>query len=246
MTKESAPVIEKNITQDYYKKFIPGVHRIGITTQFIAFILMIAPPVYFYFIKGYSDVPMSAYFTSMSVITSMFLTVWITQPATYWPMLGSAGIYMSYFSGNILNMRVPVAVSVQSYLGVKPNEPKGQIATVIGVAVSVVCNSIVLLLVILFGAGLLDMAPAVVRSAFTYCSVAVFGPIIYMRMDQEGSFAIGFKKNLPYIIAGVVCAIAVKFVPQTIKVYGALFAVVLCILVSYPIWKMQTGSEKSE
>lgn len=129
---------------------MPAVHRIGRFTMAVAFILAFLPVAYFVFIKGYS-LPLASYINTIVVITSIGIGMWLTEPVTYWPVLGSAGTYLAYLSGNVGGMRFPVAMNVQASLKADINTPRGQVITIVGIVGSIVSNLIILFLIVIFG-----------------------------------------------------------------------------------------------
>ena len=96
----------------YNDEFMPRAHRVGRATLLIAMVVCLLPALYLSFWLGA--------FPGMGVILGAFLAVaafagiiWIVEPVSYFPVLGVCGSYMSFLSGNIGNMRLPVVISCQ-------------------------------------------------------------------------------------------------------------------------------------
>ena len=94
--------------EEYHQEFLPQVHKIGATTMAIALILSLLPTVYFVFIKGI-EVPLSTFISVMIAIFTFAIGMWLSEPAAFWPVLGSAGTYFAFLAGNASSMRLPVA-----------------------------------------------------------------------------------------------------------------------------------------
>ncbi len=189
--------------QDYSQNFMPAVHRIGRFTLSVAILLSFLPIAYFYFVKGYKA-PLSMYAQAAAAISAIALGMWLSEPETYWPILGSAGTYIGYLSGNISGQRFPVAMAVQKSVDSDINTPRGQVATVVGIVASVFTNLVLLLITVLVGNWIISVLPAPVLHAFGYCLVSMMGSMLLMRFTM-GNKGVGenIKSALPYVIWGV-------------------------------------------
>lgn len=106
----------------------------------------------------------------------MYWAVGIVEIATYVPMLGSGGAYLSFVTGNISNLKLPCALDAMERAGVKASEEEGEVISTIAIAVS----SIVTTLIILFGViCIVPLAPVlespVLVPAFEQILPALFG-----------------------------------------------------------------------
>lgn len=230
-----ASVSESEAFKDYKENFIPSVHRIGRATMAIAFILAFLPVLYFYFVKGYKE-PISAYVSVTVAISSIGIGMWLTEPLSYWPVLGSAGTYMGYLSGNVGALRFPVALNLQSTMNANINTPRGQVVTIVGIASSVVVNLVILLASVLVGEWLVGILPAVVIESFGFVMVGLLGSMILMRLNGKDGIVKGTMDALPYLATAVV----IKFVSSKVSfllTWGMAISVGCCILVAYAIYK---------
>lgn len=235
-TKVNA-VSNEAAVKDYQENFMPAVHRIGRITMSVAFVLAFLPVVYFVFIKGYS-LPISSYLNTMAVIASVGIGMWLTEPLSYWPVLGSAGTYIAYLSGNVGGMRFPVAMNVQASMKADINTPRGQVVTIVGIVGSVVSNLIVLFLIVMFGAWLVEVLPAPVMGAFSFVTPGLFGSMILMRFGAHPKgYVGGFLSALPYLATSMIVKFVVSnFLPQ-FSTIGTSLAVGTTILVAYIMFK---------
>lgn len=194
-TSESGP----EAIADYNDNFMPQVHKIGRSTMAIAFVVSFLSVLFFFFIRGYR-MPAASYISTIVAISSIGIGMWLTEPLAYWPVLGSAGTYMAYLSGNVGGMRFPIALNVQSSSGTNINEPKGQVATIVGIAVSVFVNLIILLVIVLFGSWLLQALPQVVLASFSLVMPCLLGCMLMLRFStaKEGFIkAVGGGGGVP-------------------------------------------------
>ena len=85
------------------------------------------------------------------------------------------GTYMSFLSGNIGNLRLPVAAAAQEAANVEPGTEQGTIISTIGVAISIIVNVLVLTIGVILGASVLSKLPQSVVTALNNILPALFG-----------------------------------------------------------------------
>ncbi len=226
--------------QDYRESYMPAVHRIGRITMAVAMLLCFLPWLYYFFVKGYT-LPMSTYISGISGIAAIGFGMWISEPEAYWPVLGSAGTYIAYLSGNVGGMRFPVATAVQKNLNTDITTPRGQVATVVGIVSSVVVNLIILLAIVLAGQFVISILPETVLSAFGFCVVAMLGSMICMNLGVGKASGSAVVKNLigvlPYIVIGVCAWLVCNKLFPSLFAWGMAVAVGCSILVGYFIYR---------
>ncbi len=231
--------------QAYTTQFMPAVHRIGRTTMVIAFFLSFLPVAYFAIVCGYG-LPIGRYITVTASIFSLGIGMWIAEPIAYWPVLGSAGTYISYLSGNVGAMRFPVAVSVQSNMDADINTPRGQIITIVGIVSSVVANLILLALIVFGGEWLLSVLPDSVMGAFNFVIITLLGALWMMRFDGKNGVAKGFLEYLPYIAVIVILYYGINAIGGGITEFGMLIGVIACIALAYILYKRDLKKLETE
>ena len=65
---------------------------------------------------------------------------------TYSPMLGTAGTYLGFFTGNLVNLKVPCAVNARELAGVQHGSKEGEIVSTISVATSTIVTTLIIAL----------------------------------------------------------------------------------------------------
>lgn len=106
----------------------------------------------------------------------MYWAVGIIETITYVPMLGAGGSYLSFVTGNISNLKLPVALNALEQADVKATSEEGEIISTIAIAVS----SIVTMIIIIIGVILITPLTPVLDSpilepAFAQILPALFG-----------------------------------------------------------------------
>lgn len=121
--------------------------------------------------------PTSAIVTAFIAMASAVGVNWVVEPISYFPVIGLAGTYMAFISGNISNLRIPAAAVAQSVAEVEPGTEEGNVISTLGMSTSVFVNIIVLTLGVLAGTSILGRLPESVVDAFDYLLPALFGAI---------------------------------------------------------------------
>ena len=149
------------MSNNFYKdEYMPKINRIGKMTGYVGVILAFLPAV------------------ALAVVYGLLPK----------PVVGPAGTYMAFLSGNISNMRIPCASMAQVAADVEPGTEKGSVIATIGMAVSIIINTSVLTVGAILGTSVLEMLPASVISALNYLLPALFGALIVQ-------FGIKMKKH---------------------------------------------------
>lgn len=164
--------------KDYYnEKYIPKVNKIGKITGYLGVILAFTPAVALAVVYGLLPT-WSALATAVIAGATSFGVLWFVEPISYYPVVGVAGTYMAFLSGNISNMRIPAASMAQLAAGVEPGTEKGSVIATIGMAVSIIINVSVLTIGAILGTSVLAMLPASIVGALGYLLPALFGALL--------------------------------------------------------------------
>ena len=157
------------VHEEFHKEFTPSVHKIGAGTMAVALLLSVLPTIYFVFIKGI-DIPWANFMAVVVAIASFAISMWLSEPVAFWPVIGSAATYFAFLSGNASSMRLPVALAARAFVDEPddPSNPKFHVATIIALFASVVVNLAILLVIIILGDIILGMMPASVLAAFGF------------------------------------------------------------------------------
>jgi hypothetical protein len=151
--------------------------KIGAVTLLLAAVLSFLPCLYLYVVHGVFP-PLSVALKAWGLIAAIFGAFYIVEPISYYPILGLAGTYMSFLSGNISNLRLPCSAVAQEVVGVKAGTREAEIVSTLGIAGSVITNLVFVTLGAVAGFVLLGMLPDPVVTAFeVYTVPAIFGAV---------------------------------------------------------------------
>ena len=167
----------------YEKKYLPFIIKWGRITNWTALVLCFSPALVLAVRFGLMP-PFSA--ERILGITSAVGVIWFVEPISYFPIVGVAGTYMAFVSGNISNLRIPCAMIAQKAAGVEPGTDRGSIVATLGMAVSIIVNVIILAAGIFAGAQVLQQLPEIVVNALQLLLPALVGAIVKSPRQSRG------------------------------------------------------------
>lgn len=215
--------------------FQAWAHKWGRIGTLIALIYMIGLP--FVVLSAYGCMPSLGEVINIGTISILmiYIPVGISEAISYTPILGASS-YLTFITGNIMNLKLPVAVNAMKITKKEPNTPEGEAISSVAVAVSSIMTVIILALAALLSTWISPVfeLPSV-KTASNYLIPALFGSLT---LGLFGSTNTGKKvvKNgvmgvLPVIILVTVIALLVH-----ISSGGSLFeAIGFLILFMLPI-----------
>lgn len=165
----------------YDQDYIPYIIKWGRFTNLVGILLSYLPALLLMVIYGYIP-PFGAVMAGLVMQASVSGVFWFVEPISYFPVLGVPGTYMSFLSGNIGNLRLPVAVAAQEAAGVQPGTEQGSIISTIGVGVSIVVNIVILTIGVLLGASVLSLMPTNVLATLNNILPAIFGAMFAQQL----------------------------------------------------------------
>ncbi|MBS5037439.1 MAG: hypothetical protein ACLVH8_01440 [Fusobacterium sp.] len=175
-----------------YDNYISGITKIGRTTMLLGMVATLAPALLMTFYFGYNP-GISAIIAGAICQISVSGAFWFSEPISYYPIVGRAGLYMTFLSGNTVNVRIPAAISAQQASGHLPGTNKGSIMGTVGMGVSVWVCAILLTISIIAGETLLAKVPASFMTVLSLIIPALFGGIFTqfaIKSPKTGAFAL--------------------------------------------------------
>lgn len=175
-----------------YDNYISEITKIGRTTMLLGMVATLAPALLMTFYFGYNP-GISAIIAGAICQISVSGAFWFSEPISYYPIVGRAGLYMTFLSGNTVNVRIPAAISAQQASGHLPGTNKGSIMGTVGMGVSVWVCAILLTISIIAGETLLAKVPASFMTVLSLIIPALFGGIFTqfaIKSPKTGAFAL--------------------------------------------------------
>ncbi|HHV38510.1 MAG TPA: hypothetical protein GXX70_03325 [Tepidimicrobium sp.] len=169
----------------FNKDFIPYIIKNGRLLSLLGMLLSFGPGIALA-LQGIFP-PMDALLAAVSIRLPMVAHLYITEPISYFAVLGIPGTYMSFLSGNISNLRLPCGSVAQESAGVQEGTDEGTIIATIGVAVSTFVNITVLAIGVVGGTYITSILPAKVLEGINLLIPALFASLAanYIRQNPK-------------------------------------------------------------
>ncbi len=116
----------------------------------------------------------------LATVALVFYPTAVIEVITYTPLLGTGGTYLGFVTGNITNLKLPVALSSMESAKVDSNSDEGEVISTISIAVSsIVTTVIIAVFVLLFRPILKDITGegSPFAPAFQQVTPALFGAL---------------------------------------------------------------------
>ena len=154
-----------------------------------------------------------------------YWAVGIVEAFTYMPMLGAGGSYLGFITGNMVNLKVPVAVNAMESVGVSQGTEEGDVFSTIAIAVS---SIVTVLIIVIFVLLMVPLSPVfsnpVLSPAFDNVVPSLFGGMMVAYIAKCP------KVSVPVIVFGAALFIAV---PSLAGVYPLILPFVALLAIAY-------------
>ena len=165
--------------REYYDRYISSIHRLGRVMSVIVLVMLLAAP----FIMGsyLGAMPnLGAFLKGFLSIGLVYLISCVAEYLIYVPMLGAGGSYLAFMTGNLINMKIPCAMTAKDIVGAKSGTPENEIISTLSIAASSLVTIVVLALGVLM---LIPLQPVLqspaLQPAFDNVVPALFGAMAY-------------------------------------------------------------------
>lgn len=221
----------KDMSMDPFQKRAHSYGRLG---TLIALIYMLVLPfvvcVVYDCMPRFSDVFNVA---TLSILL-IYFPVGISEALSYIPVLGSAS-YLTFITGNIMNLKFPCAVNAMKVADVEQNTPEGDAVSTVAVAVS----SILTIIILAFAALLSNFIAPVfeipaVATASEYIIPALFGSMALGLFAGTGSGEKVVKNQmlgvLPVVILTAIISLAFRMMGMGQSLLGMVGMIIIVML----------------
>ncbi|MEV4900192.1 hypothetical protein AB0K08_02480 [Citricoccus sp. NPDC055426] len=220
-------------------EFERTTNRWGRATMIVGLIFSLAGPLYLVF---FADLGVTAtqLFTAFGAVAGTFFVIWLVEPLTYFPILGSASMYQAFMIGNISNKLLPAALIAQSRIGARPGTPRGSLAAVMAICGAAAVHLVSLLVFVgLLGTWLISVIPPDVTEVVrVYVLPSVMGAVVVQ--------AIVSLRQVRATVVAFTVAVLVQFVLVPLVPAMAMVATAICVIVTLVIGWYVRKRESSE
>lgn len=222
-----------------YSEFEKSVHRSGIIMNSIGLGLLFAVPFIFSAILG-TSINWKGYASGILRVGATYLPICIVEFLIYVPILGAGASYLSFITGNIINMKLPCAYSAREIAKTSAGTREDSIITTLSVATS----SLVTMLVIFVGVLLLiPITPILndptLKPAFDNLLPALFGALGCQYFSKSWKLT-----AIPVLFMTVLCIAVPALISQTTTMMIVVGA--MSIGLSYLMYKKGILEEKTK
>lgn len=121
----------------------------------------------------------------------MYWAVAVVETFTYVPMLGAGGSYLSFVTGNISNLKLPVALNALEQADANIRTEEGEIVSTIAIAVSSIVTTVIIILGVILITPLTPILDApVLAPAFAQILPALFGGLGIVFVSKNWKIAV--------------------------------------------------------
>lgn len=121
----------------------------------------------------------------------MYWAVAFIEVFTYIPMLGAGGSYLSFVTGNISNLKLPVALNALEQAGVSINSDEGEVTSTIAIAVSSIVTTVIIIIGVVLIVPLRPvLSSPVLAPAFAQILPALFGGLAVVFISRNWKISI--------------------------------------------------------
>lgn len=177
----------ENLNYDFMSRWKKNSILIGAPTNLIAAATAFIPVLWL--CSTYNCWPdWNIVLTAWGMTAVSFGAFYVVEPISYYAALGLTGTYLSFLSGNIGNMRVPVAALALEATDSQPGTLQAEVASTMAICGSIITNLFFTSLAAVVGTAVVAVLPAFIVTALTrYSAAAIFG-------GTFGNFAIRYPK----------------------------------------------------
>ena len=176
--------MKKNMT------YMDSVHRDGRIWNLSVMVILIAFPIAVALIFDAAP-DWKGFLMGLVSTAPMYWAVAVVETFTFVPMLGAGGSYLSFVTGNISNLKLPVALSALEQAGVSVASEEGEVVSTIAIAVSSIVTTLIIVLGVLLITPLTPVLNApVLAPAFAQILPALFGGLGVVFISKNFKIAI--------------------------------------------------------
>lgn len=130
------------------KNYVDKTHTFGSVWSFVMLLVLLAVPLIFCIFynvwPSFKEVGQG-----LLPVALLFYPTAIIEIVAYTPLLGTGGMYLSFTTGNISNLKLPCALAALDTAKVKSNSEEGEVITTIAVATSAIVTTIIIAVFVL-------------------------------------------------------------------------------------------------
>ncbi len=181
-------------------------------------------------------------FKGLLQVIPLYWTVAVVEVIFYTPMLGAGGTYLSFVTGNIVNLKLPCAISAMENAKVKATSEEGDVISTIAIATSAIVTTAVLAVGVIAFAPFLDTFTnsPLLMPAFKQVIPALFGAL------GAGYFVKHWKISFAPILFMLLILVFVPGIGASTLIFPGIIASVLFAFLMYKVGFLDKKEKKQK
>jgi hypothetical protein len=194
----------------FFEEVNKNFHFLGRITAVIGIAVMVAFPFFICGLYGVS-IDWSGFVRGFLNVGLIYYPVAAVEFLVFTPMVGVAGSYLSFITGNLSNLKIPCAVNSRDIAKVETGTPEGEIVSTLSIATSALVTMLILFVGVMLIVPLTPVleTPAL-KPAFDNVVAALFGALGLKYFSKEPLIAVG-----PLLILTLLCVFVPSMISQT-------------------------------
>lgn len=220
-----------------YDKYIEDTHKLGRMFLSIGVLALLLAPFIIAYVTN-AHVNLKAFATAISKVLLIYIPSCIAEYLIYVPLLGIGGVYLSFLTGNLTNLKLPCAFSSREIAKTTAGTKEDEIIMTLSIATSALTTMLVIALGVLL---IVPLTPVlqnpIIKPAFDNVLPALFGALGYQY----------FIKDLKLSTFAMVCMVLICIsIPSLIGDTGTMIIVIggLSIGASYLLFRRKNKEDK--
>jgi hypothetical protein len=217
------------------------INNLGRLTSIISLALMISIPLIIT-IAYKIEIDTGKVVAAASGLIAMFAPMAIVENISYYPLIGAGGVYLSCITGNIMNMKLPSAMSGMKLAGVEPGSAKGDIISILSIGVSsFVTVSILVLSMFVIGKYITPyLSKPILAPAFANIMPALLGALVTPFVIKSVKLSVA-----PFAISAALCLLLGGAFVQRYQSYFLPLVMIASVLAAYAMYKSDMQRTKT-
>jgi len=230
--------LSQNNEQD--KKYDNEINLMGRITSIIALAMMFSVPIIITLRYGV-HVDFGNTIAALGSIVAMFAPMAVIENISYYAIIGAGGVYLSCITGNIMNMKLPSAISGMKLANVEPGTRKGDIISILSIGTSSIVTTVILILgMLVIGRFLAPLlAHPVLAPGFSNIMPSLLGALVMPFVLKSPKLAL-----TPFTVSIILCLILGAAFVQRYQSYFLPLIMVISVAAAYILYKKGMLSQK--
>ena len=232
-------VSEQSSEQETSLAFDNAINSLGRITSVISLALMIAVPLIVTIVYKI-ELNTGEILAVAGGLIAMFAPMAVVENISYYPIIGAGGVYLSCITGNIMNMKLPSALSGMKLAGVEPGSAKGDVISIISIGISSFTTVTILILAMFIIGEFITpyLSSPLLKPAFANIMPSLLGALVTPFVLKNVKLAL-----TPFAVSITLClALGGAFV-QRYQSYFLPVVMALSVLAAYMMYKQNRKGE---